>query len=122
MSRLSDKKRENEQDQEREERMLKNLSLFIAFFMLAACATIARYSIEDSLKDIGIPAKTASCMGEQLKDRLSDDDLQTLADHLSTLSRSETAGGALDATLEIDNLTIVGAITASSISCAFAPK
>ncbi len=90
--------------------------------LVSACASIARYSIEDSLRNIGIPAKRADCMGGQLKDRLSDDDLQDLARYLSGLSKSETPGEALDAMLKIDNARAVGAISASAISCAFAPK
>jgi cytochrome c553 len=90
--------------------------------IVSSCATIARYSIEDSLRNIGIPAARADCMGGQLKDRLSDDDLQDLARYLSGLSKSETPGEALDAMLKIDNARAVGAISASAISCAFAPK
>ncbi len=96
--------------------------LLIALFSVGACATIAQRSIEDSLRHIGIPDRRADCMGSQLRDRLNDKDLRDLAKYLSTLSRSETPHEALEAMVKIDNAAAAGAITASAISCAFAPK
>ena len=88
---------------------------------LASCSTVSQYRIEDSLKDIGVPPNKAECIGGQLRDRLDSKELGELADFLTDLAKADSAGEGLDATLEIDNPAIVGAITASGISCAFAP-
>ena len=97
-------------------------TITLAAVTITGCATVAQARIEDNLRDIGIPEGKADCMGDQLRERLDTDQLQALADHLATLNRSDSAGEALDAVIEVDDAGIVGAVTASAISCAFAPS
>ena len=85
--------------------------------LLAACETVAKYSIRDDLVEIGIPEDKADCMADQL----NEDNMRGLARYMDGLSRAATAGEALDALLKIDNPETAGAITASGISCVFAP-
>ena len=92
-----------------------------SLLIISGCATIAKYSIKDDLIEIGIPANKAGCMADQLEERLDDDDLQDLARYMDGLSRAGTPGEALDALLKVDNPQAAGAITASGISCVFAP-
>ncbi len=89
---------------------------------VAGCASVSQYRIEDSLEDLGLPVNKASCIGGQLRDRLDNKDLQELADFLTELARADSAGEGLDVVLEIENPAVVGAVTASAISCAFAPS
>ena len=101
--------------------MKLKLSVLAASLLLTACATTAALTIEDRLRDIGIPADKAGCMADQLKERLATEDLQELARYMSGLSRADSAGEALDELLKIRNPRAVGAITQSGISCLFAP-
>ena len=105
--------------------MMQPVSRLVIFTLmiagLAACATTAALTIEDRLVEIGIPADKADCMADQLKERLETEDLQDLADYMSGLARSASAGEALDELLEIRNPRAVGTITQSGISCLFAP-
>lgn len=98
------------------------LSSILTVFILAACASGPKYTIEDQLEKTGIPKNRASCMAGQLDERLSDDDLRELAGYMKTLGRADTPGQALDALLKIDNPRAVVAIGASGLSCALAPK
>lgn len=102
--------------------MWKLICVPLAALALSACVTVAKYTIKDDLMDIGIPERRAECMANQLDERLSDDDLKELASYTRSLERSDTPGQALDALLQIRNPRAVGAITASGISCAFAPR
>ncbi|MGV6801646.1 MAG: hypothetical protein ACWA5L_06970 [bacterium] len=102
--------------------MRKIFTTLLMFTAITGCATVAKYSIKDSLIDIGIPKNRAACMAEQLDERLSDDDLRALDRYMKSLSKAATPGQALDALLKVDNPRAVGAITASGVSCAFAPK
>jgi uncharacterized protein YceK len=98
------------------------ITIIVAMALISGCTTVAKYSIRDNLIDIGIPENKADCMADQLEERLDSDDLQELARYMSGLSRADTPGEALDELLKVDNPQAVGAITASGISCLFAPR
>lgn len=53
---------------------------------IAACAT-PRVRIADKLVDYGFDRSTASCVGNELEDRLSNRQLRTLADLVTGLQR-----------------------------------
>ena len=93
----------------------------MAPLLLAACETVAKYSIRDDLVEVGIPEDKADCMADQLKERLNEEDMRDLARYMDGLSRAASPGEALDALLKVDNPQAAGAITASGISCVFAP-
>ncbi len=101
---------------------MRIIGLLTAFVALAACATVAEYRIEDSLRDIGIAPQRADCMAGQLRDRLDGDQLNELADFLSSLTGADSTGEGVDVLLDIENPGIVGAVLKSGISCGFSPN
>lgn len=98
------------------------LTIIAAVVLMAGCTTIAKYSLQDSLQQIGFTDRQAGCMADQLEDRLSDEDLQDLARHLRTVTRADSTGGAFSALTKINNPRVIGAATASGFSCALAPN
>ncbi len=97
------------------------LKLFMlpAIFALVACASVSQFRIEDSLRDIGVPAQKADCIGRDLNDKLSASDMQELADFLDDLRRSDNNAQGLNIVLEMENPEVVAIITAAALSCAF---
>ncbi len=96
-------------------------TMIITALALSGCVTVAKYTIKDNLVDMGFSPGKASCMADQLEERLSDEDIQDLARYTAGLSRADSPGQALDALMKVDNARAAGAITASGISCLFAP-
>ncbi len=92
-------------------------SLAVAIFCLSACATAARATLENRFEAIGLSPKMASCMVDDLDDRLSDDDLNDLARYTVGLARADTPGKAIDKLLEFDNPRAVAAIGQAAFSC-----
>lgn len=89
----------------------------LAAVMLSACATAARYTLQDRFRAIGIPADTADCMVDELEERLSSEDVQDLAQYTLQLSRADSAMAAIRSLMSIDNPRAVTAVGASGISC-----
>ena len=89
----------------------------LAAVMLSACATAARYTLQDRFRAIGIPADTADCMVDELEERLSSEDVQDLAQYTLKLSRADSAMAAIRSLMSIDNPRAVTAVGASGISC-----
>ncbi|MAW79961.1 MAG: hypothetical protein CMI63_06960 [Parvularcula sp.] len=89
----------------------------LAALMLAACATAARYTLQDRFRAIGIPGDTADCMVGELEDRLSSDDLQDLARYTLQLTRADSTFAAIRSLMQIDNPRAVKAVGASGVSC-----
>ena len=97
---------------------MKRVALLIsAVFVLSACATAARYTLQDRFRAIGIPAGTADCMVDELDERLSDEDLQDLARYTFSLARADTTLGAIRSLMDIDNPRAVAAVGRSGIVC-----
>lgn len=90
------------------------LSLILS---VSACATAARYTLQDRFRAIGLPDTIAGCMVGELETRLSSEDLQDLARYTLRLSRSDTTLGAIRSLMEIDNPRAVTAIGRSGVSC-----
>ena len=84
---------------------------------LAACATAARYTLQDRFRAIGIPAETADCMVGELDRRLSNEDLQDLARYTLGLARADSTFGAVRSLMRIDNPRAVRAVGASGATC-----
>ncbi|MEO1134974.1 MAG: hypothetical protein AAFW68_00010 [Pseudomonadota bacterium] len=95
----------------------KALWLIITAFMMGACATAARYTLQDRFVAIGIPADTANCMVDELDQRLSSEDLQDLARYTLRLSRARSTLDAIRSLMAIENPRAVTAIGASGVSC-----
>ncbi len=85
--------------------------------MISACATAARYTLQDRFRAIGIPAATADCMVDELEQRLSSEDIQDLARYTLRLSRADSTLTAIRSLMTIDNPRAVTAIGASGVSC-----
>ena len=84
---------------------------------VSACATAARYTLQDRFRAIGLPAETADCMVGELDQRLSSEDLQDLARYTLTLARADSTLGAIRSLMQIDNPRAVSAVGASGVSC-----
>lgn len=97
--------------------MQKWVCAALAAAMLAGCATAARYTLQDRFRAIGIPDGIADCMVDELDDRLSNEDLQDLAQYTVRLSRADTTGAAIRSLMKIDNPRAVTAVGASGVSC-----
>lgn len=93
----------------------------IAFLALAvsaaACATLARATLEDRFQAIGIPEGTALCMVDDLDQRLSDEDLEDLARYTLNVARAPSTVEAVRALMRIDNPRAVTAIGKSAVQC-----
>ncbi|MEM9170234.1 MAG: hypothetical protein AAGC56_11335 [Pseudomonadota bacterium] len=100
--------------------MTRWITILAAAALAASCATAARYTIEDRLAALGLSDNQAECMGRELSDRLSSDDLQDVARYTLTLSRADTPGGVVDALRGIDNPRAFTAIGQSGLACIFA--
>lgn len=96
---------------------MRTLCLAAALLSLAACATAARATLRDRFEAIGLSPRMASCMVDDLDDRLSDDDLRDLARYTVGLSRADTPLQAVDSLLEIDNPRAVAAIGRAAFAC-----
>ena len=88
-----------------------------AIVFLSGCATVARYTLQDRFKAIGIPAGTADCMVDELEQRLSSEDVQDLARYTISLARADSTFAAIRSLMKIDNPRAVKAVGASGISC-----
>ncbi len=91
--------------------------VFVAFASLAACATAARVTLENRFEAIGLSPKMASCMADDLDERLDDDDMRKLARYTVGLSRADTPRKAIDQLLKFDNPRAVAAIGRAAFSC-----
>lgn len=97
--------------------MQRCLWLILAAITLGACATAARYTLQDRFRAIGIPADTADCMVDELDQRLSSEDLQDLARYTVRLTRADSTLAAIRSLMTIDNPRAVTAVGASGVSC-----
>lgn len=93
------------------------LILSLAACALAGCATVAKVTLEDRFKAIGIPEGTAVCMVDDLGERLTDEDLQDLARYSLNVARQDSTFGAVRALMNIDNPRAVTAIGKSAGGC-----
>lgn len=92
-------------------------ALAVAASALAGCATAARVTLVDRFEAIGLSPKMATCMVDDLDERLSDDDMRDLARYTVGLSRADTPGKAIDQLLEFDNPRAVAAIGRAAFGC-----
>lgn len=84
---------------------------------VTACATAARYTLQDRFRAIGIPPATADCMVDELEQRLSAEDVQDLARYTVRLARADSTVDAIRSLMTIDNPRAVTAIGASGVTC-----
>jgi len=84
---------------------------------VSGCASVARYTLQDRFRAIGIPAGTADCMVDELENRLSSEDIQDLARYTVNLARADSTYAAIRELMKIDNPRAVTAIGASGVSC-----
>jgi len=84
---------------------------------MTACATAARYTLQDRFRAIGIPAGTADCMVDDLEQRLSGEDVQDLARYTLNLARADSTFAAIQSLMTIDNPRAVTAVGRSGVSC-----
>ncbi len=96
---------------------MRTLCLAAAILSAAACATAARATLQDRFEAIGLSPRMASCMVDDLDERLSDEDLRDLARYTVGLSRADTPLQAIDSLLEIENPRAVAAIGRSAFAC-----
>jgi len=94
-------------------------AVIAAAAILGACATLSPASrIQSQLVDLGISKSRASCIADELSDRLDRSDLNEVADFLDDINAAESAGGTIDRLAAIDNTRAAAAVAASAITCA----
>lgn len=87
--------------------------------VLAACASSAKGRVEGGLKRLGMPDRSAHCMADELDDRLSRQDMKTLARLLEEAGTGKEARPAriLDFMGDLDDPDITEAAARSGIRC-----
>ena len=98
------------------------LALCLVALGLCACATVATATIENRFEDLGMSERRAACMGAELHERLDDAQLTTLARHMVTLTRADSAGEVVDAVASIDDFRIARAVAGSGAACLFSAR
>ena len=78
-----------------------------------------RAQVEERFVDFGLSQERASCLAEELDERLERDDLMAIADYVAGLNEVETAREALNALSRIENPTALAAIGPAGLACAF---
>ena len=96
---------------------MRLISAALALALLASCATAARVTLNDRFRAIGLSAKMADCMVDDLDQRLDNRDLQDLARYTVGLSRADTPLEAVESLMRIDNPRAVAAIGRAAFSC-----
>lgn len=96
---------------------MRLISAALAIALLASCATAARVTLNDRFRAIGLSAKMADCMVDDLDQRLDNRDLQDLARYTVGLSRADTPLEAVESLMKIDNPRAVAAIGRAAFSC-----
>ncbi len=96
---------------------MRLISAALALALLASCATAARVTLNDRFRAIGLSAKMADCMVDDLDQRLDDRDLQDLARYTVGLARADTPLEAVESLMKIDNPRAVAAIGRAAFSC-----
>ncbi len=97
---------------------MRSAAVAVAVF-LGACATLSPASrIQSQLVDLGISKSKASCIADELSERLDRSDLKEVADFLDDINAADSAGGAIDRLAAIDNTRAAAAVAASAITCA----
>ena len=87
---------------------------------MTACATGGtRGQVENGLIDFGLSKERSECIADELDDRLDRSDMADVAYFLEGINDASSAGGALDALLEIDNSRAAAAIGRAGLACAF---
>ena len=98
-------------------KIFKAAIIAVALAQAAACATAIRYTLQDRFRAIGIAGETADCMVDELEARLSQDDLQDLAQYTFELARADSTLAAIRALMTIDNPRAVTAVGKSGVAC-----
>lgn len=96
---------------------MRLISAALALALLASCATAARVTLNDRFRAIGLSAKMADCMVDDLDQRLDNRDLQDLARYTVGLSRADTPLEAVESLMKIDNPRAVAAIGRAAFGC-----
>jgi len=97
--------------------VLKSAGAGAGLFAVCACATGAKFTLEERFRDIGIPPRTAACMVDDLSDSLDNADLRDLARYTNRISRAPSGTAAIEQLLRIDNPRAVAAIGAAAFTC-----
>ncbi len=92
--------------------------LLAASLVAAGCVTSSRATLAQRLTEIGLPRATASCMADDLAERLPSDDLRALARFTTRLSRAPSTAAAIEQLARIDNPRAAIAIGRAAFSCA----
>jgi|GEM_PF-5835056 len=84
----------------------------------ASCASSPQGRIESRLINIGVDSANAECLASELNTKLDRQELNSVADFLDGLDRSDSPGEAIDALLSIDDPRAAAGVARAGISCA----
>lgn len=94
--------------------------LLAASLAAAGCVTSSRATLAQRFTEIGLPRATATCMADDLAERLPADDLRALARFTTRLSRAPSTAAAIEQLARIDNPRAAFAVGRAAFSCAVA--
>ena len=93
--------------------------MFAATLLLsaAACATAAKYTLDDRFQAIGISPDNAACMVDRLDDTLTNDEINDLARYTLRVRRAPSTAAAIEELLKFDNARVVAEVGKAGFSC-----
>lgn len=92
----------------------------IFLFSLTACATASKFTIEDRLNELGLSRGQASCVADELDDRLNDRELRDFARFTDQITAPDRPSDLIRSLERISDEKIARAVAQSGVSCVFA--
>ncbi|MEM9233379.1 MAG: hypothetical protein AAGA69_03975 [Pseudomonadota bacterium] len=89
----------------------------LSLLAVAACATVSKLTIEDRLRDLGFSRAQASCVADELDERLDDGQLSRVARTLDDLTDADGPRNVIDAVGRINDPEIAAASGRAGLSC-----
>ena len=83
----------------------------------SACATAAKYTLNDRFQAIGISPDNAACMVDRLDDTLTNDEINDLAKYTLRVSRAPSTAAAIEELLKFDNTRVVAEVGKAGFAC-----
>lgn len=96
---------------------MKKLILACAALAMTGCATVATFTIENRLMELGLSQKNASCMADGLEDRLNDSQLTDFAQFTVGLSKPKSTLALFNTLKSINDPDIARAVGITGVAC-----
>ncbi|MGV6820553.1 MAG: hypothetical protein ACWA5T_08665 [Parvularcula sp.] len=97
--------------------MVRSFAIATALLAVSACATVATFTIENRLQELGLSQRSASCMADELDQQLNDRQLTDFARFTVTLTKRDNPLLVLDSLKSINDPDIQRAVATSGLIC-----